>query len=130
MVLQVRPCFAPGVLRGRELKVAAFASPTLNQQPHEARIRPRSALAAGFWPSQAVLDGRFCVALNLTLVFEHSRRQSGRLAATAFAILLLAVLFSLVGPVPINNRIRKWTPESVPSDRREQEHRWDLYPSV
>jgi hypothetical protein len=37
------------------------------------------------------------------------------------------VLFSLAGPVPINNRIAKWTPESFPPDWKEQDHRWDLY---
>ena len=51
-----------------------------------------------------------------------------RLAAMALAIQVIAVLFSLAGPVPINNRIAKWTPESLPPDWKEQEHRWDLYP--
>jgi uncharacterized membrane protein len=50
-----------------------------------------------------------------------------RLSAVAFAIQVFAVLFSLVAPVPINNRISKWTPESLPGDWREQEHRWDVY---
>jgi hypothetical protein len=36
-------------------------------------------------------------------------------------------LFSLAGPVPINNRIIKWTPGSLPSDWKAQEHRWNLY---
>jgi uncharacterized membrane protein len=29
--------------------------------------------------------------------------------------------------VPINNRIAKWTPDSVPSNWKEEEDRWDLY---
>jgi len=45
----------------------------------------------------------------------------------AFAIQVLAVVFSLVAPVPINNRIAKWTPKSIPEDWNAQEHRWDLY---
>jgi Anthrone oxygenase len=39
----------------------------------------------------------------------------------------LAIAFSLIGPVPINNRIAKWTPQSLPRDWQAQEHRWDLY---
>jgi hypothetical protein len=45
----------------------------------------------------------------------------------AFAIQALAIPFSLFGPVPINNRIVNWTPQSLPNDWKEQEHRWDVY---
>jgi uncharacterized membrane protein len=61
------------------------------------------------------------------LPFEHLNQPAWRLAAIAFAIQVLAVVFSLVGPVPINNRITKWKPESLPGDWRAQEDRWDLY---
>jgi hypothetical protein len=44
-----------------------------------------------------------------------------------FAIQVAAVIFSLIGPVPFNNRIAKWKPESLPADWRVQENRWDLY---
>jgi hypothetical protein len=37
------------------------------------------------------------------------------------------VIFSLAGPVPINNRIIKWTPQALPEDWKAQERRWDLY---
>jgi uncharacterized membrane protein len=40
---------------------------------------------------------------------------------------VFAVVFSLVGPVPINNRIAKWIPQSLPEDWKAQEHRWDQY---
>jgi hypothetical protein len=33
----------------------------------------------------------------------------------------------MVGPVPINNRIAEWTPQSLPIDWQSQERRWDLY---
>jgi hypothetical protein len=29
--------------------------------------------------------------------------------------------------VPINNRIARWTPTTLPSDWQIDEHRWDLY---
>jgi hypothetical protein len=52
---------------------------------------------------------------------------AGRLATAAFAIQVFAVLFSLVGPVPINNRVKLWTPNNLPSNWKAQERRWDLY---
>lgn len=70
-----------------------------------------------------------CTLLNLVLLlpFEHLSSQAWRLAAIAFAIQLLAAPFSLIAPVPINNRIIKWTPKSLPDDWRAQEHLLDVY---
>ncbi len=69
------------------------------------------------------------ILLNLLLLlpFEHLNKSGWHLAAVPFAIQVFAVAFSLVALVPINNRIAKWTPASLPNDWRAQEHRWDLY---
>lgn len=71
----------------------------------------------------------FSTLLNLLVLlpFEHLNQPAWRLSAIALAIQVFAVLFSLVGPVPINNRIIKWSSESLPQDWKAQEHRWDLY---
>ncbi len=61
------------------------------------------------------------------LPFEHLSDYAWRLAAISLAIQVFAVVFSLIGPVPINNRIAKWTPQSLPDDWKAQEHRWDQY---
>jgi len=83
------------------------------------------------WPRDAILDDKLnSFEPALLLHFERLNTVSWRLAAIALAIQVGAVVFSLVGPVPINNRIAKWTPESLPIDWRNQEHRWDLYHGV
>jgi hypothetical protein len=128
VTLQVLSVLVLGLMCGSELNVAAFAHPTLNQQPLETHIRLRSSWAAlfgrvmPFWMSGSAL-------LNLLLLLPvvHLSEPAWRFAAIAFGIQILAVVFSLIGPVPINNRIIKWTPESLPNDWRAQEHRWDLY---
>jgi uncharacterized membrane protein len=117
-----------GLMCGSELSVAAFAHPTLNRQLLEVHIPVRSSFAVlfgrvmPFW-----MTGSTLLNLLLLLPFEHLNQSAWRLAAIAFAIQVLAVVFSLVGPVPINNRIAKWTPTSFPHDWKAQEHRWDLY---
>jgi uncharacterized membrane protein len=128
MAIHILAVLVLGLMCGSELNVAAFAHPTFNRQPLEIHIRLRAAFAAllgrvmPFWmPGSTVLN------LLLLLPFEKLSHPAWRLAAVAFAIQVLAVLFSLVGPVPINNRIAKWTPESLPGDWRAQERRWDLY---
>ena len=128
MTLHLLAVLALGLMCGSELNVAAFAHPMLNRQPLEVHVPMRAAFAAlfgrvmPFWmPGSALLN------FLLLLPFEHLNESAFRLAAVAFGIQLFAAVFSLVGPVPINNRIAKWTPESLPEDWRAQEHRWDWY---
>jgi uncharacterized membrane protein len=128
MALQLLSILVLGLMCGSELNVAAFAHPMLNRQPLEVHVPMRSSLAIllgrvmPFW-----MAGSTLLNLLLLLPFGHLNESAWRLAAVALAIQIFAVVFSLVGPVPINNRIAKWTPESLPEDWRVQEHRWDLY---
>ena len=128
MAIHLLAVLVLGLMCGSELSVAAFAHPTLNRQLLEVHIPVRSSFAVlfgrvmPFW-----MTGSTLLNLLLLLPFEHLNQSAWRLAAIAFAIQVLAVVFSLVGPVPINNRIAKWTPASLPNDWKAQEHRWDLY---
>ena len=128
MTLQLIAVVVLGLMCGSELNVAAFAHPILNRQSLEVHIPMRSSLAVlfgrvmPFW-----MAGSTLLNLLLLLPFEHLNESAWRFAAVAFTIQVLAVVFSLVGPVPINNRIAKWTTESLPEDWQAQEDRWDQY---
>jgi len=117
-----------GLMCGSELSVAAFAHPTLDHQSREVHVAVRASLARllgrvmPFW-----MSGSTVLNLLLLLPVVHLNNAAWRLAAVALAIQIFAVVFSLVAPVPINNRIAKWTPESLPDDWKAQEHRWNLY---
>jgi hypothetical protein len=129
MVIQVLAIVVLGLMCGSELNVAAFGHPTLNRQSTGVHIPVRASFAVllgrvmPFWMATSTL-------LNLLLLlppFGHLGVFAGRLAQIAFAIQVFAILFSLIGPVPINNRVKLWTPANLPTDWRAQEHRWDLY---
>ena len=128
MIFLVFAVLVLGLMCGSELNVAVFGHPTLNRQPLDAHILVRSSYAAlfgrvmPFWMAASTL-----LNLLLLLPFAHLNGSAWRFAAIALAIQVVAVLFSLAAPVPINNRIAKWTPKSLPSDWRALEHRWDLY---
>jgi hypothetical protein len=128
MVIQVLAIVVLGLMCGSELNVAAFGHPTLNRQSTDVHIPVRASFATllgrvmPFWMVTSTL-----LNLLLLLPFEHLGVFAGHLAQIAFAIQVFAILFSLVGPVPINNRVKLWTPTNLPADWRAQEHRWDLY---
>jgi hypothetical protein len=128
MVLQVLAVVVLGLMCGSELNVAAFAHPTFNRQPSDVHIPMRASFATlfgrvmPFWMATSAL-----LNLLLLLPFEHLSAPARHLATIAFVLQVFAILFSLLGPVPINNRIKLWTPTSLPSNWRAQEHRWDLY---
>jgi uncharacterized membrane protein len=66
--------------------------------------------------------------LNLLVVLLfHRDGFTFRLNVIALAIQIAAVIFSLIGPVPINNRIAGWTSATLPADWQMQERRWDSY---
>jgi uncharacterized membrane protein len=128
MLFQVLAVITLGLMCGSELNVAAFGHPTLNRQPLNAHILVRSSFAAllgrtmPFWMTASTL-----LNLLLLLPFAHLVGTAWTLAAIAFAIQVFAVVFSLAAPVPINNRIARWTPATLPDDWKRQEHLWDFY---
>lgn len=128
MTLEIIAALVLGLMCGSELNVAAFAHPILNHQPLAVHIPMRSSLATKFGRVMPFwMTGSTLLNLLLLFHFEHLNPSAWRLAAIAFVIQAVAVVFSLVGPVPINNRIAKWTPDALPSDWRNQEQRWDIY---
>jgi hypothetical protein len=128
MVIHLLALLTLGLICGSELNVGAFAHPTLNRQPLEVHIPMRSAFAVlfgkvmPFWMAVSTL-----LNLLVLLPFEHLPLPAWHLVATAFAIQVLMILFSLAAPVPINNRIKTWTIATLPPNWRAMEHRWNIY---
>lgn len=128
MVIHLLALLALGLLCGSELNVAAFAHPALSRQPLDVHIPVRSSFAVlfgrimPFWMTLSAL-----LNLILLLPFEQLPTPAWHLVATAFAIQVLMILFSLVAPVPINNHIKTWTLSSLPMNWRVMEHRWNVY---
>ena len=128
MALELAALLVLGLMCGSELNVLVFLHPMLNRRPPEVHIPLRAAFARlfgrvmPFWMAGSAL-------LNLLVLWPFSDHDHAawQLAAGALACQVGAIVFSLVGPVPINKRIARWTPESVPNDWKAQERRWDVY---
>ena len=111
MVLEIAALTVLGPMCGSELNVAAFGHPVIAAQPLEVHLPMRAELARllgrvmPFWMAASTL-------LNLALLFPFERLNptAWHWAAVALTIQLFAVVFSLLGPVPINNRMAKLDP--------------------
>jgi uncharacterized membrane protein len=131
MTLELFALLVLGLMCGSEFNVAAFGHPAISRQPLETHILVRSSFAAMFGRVMPFwMAGSALLNLLLLMPFVHLDPLARHLAATAFAIQVCAVAFSLIFPVPINNRIAKWTPQNVPRDWNALEHRWDLYHAI
>jgi uncharacterized membrane protein len=128
MTIQLVAVIVLGLMCGSELNVGLLTHPALNRQPTATHIPVRAALARllgrvmPFWFAISTL-----LNLIVLLPFERLSPPAWHLAAVAFCIQIPAVVFSLIFPVPINNRIIQWIPEALPTDWKQQEHRWDVY---
>jgi uncharacterized membrane protein len=128
LTLQIAATLVLGLMCGSELNVGAFGHTAFNRQPLDVHIAVRSEFARMFGRVMPFwMAGSALLNLFLVLLFQHRESSAWRLNAIALAIQIAAVVFSLIGPVPINNQIAKWTPASLPANWKEQEQRWDLY---
>ena len=112
---------------GSELNVAGFAHITFNRHSWIVHILMRSWFVALFGKVMPFWLGASTLLNLLPPPFEHLNKRPWQFAAIAATIQVVAVLFSIVGPVPINKRIARWAPEALPGDWTAHEHRWDLY---
>jgi uncharacterized membrane protein len=116
---------------GNEFTVGAFINPAYGRLPEQAQAYAARETARvfgrvmPFWmPANLIL--------NILLVFPFGERYSASwwFYLTAAVLFAVVIVFSLVFPVPINNRIAAWDPEDLPNDWRELRRRWDKFHSV
>jgi len=73
-----------------------------------------------FW-----MAGTALLHLVLLVVMWNWPAISTVLLLVATLLWLIIIIFSVVGPVPINNRVKAWDIRNLPPDWREQRRRWD-----
>ena len=112
-----------GLMVGVELSVAVVINPIADRLPDGAGLLARS--------DGARMLGRLMpfwyIASTLLAVGTALTRPVPAAAWTAVALLLISVIMSIVLLVPINNRSKGWTPDTAPTDWREQATRWDRW---
>ena len=66
----------------------------------------------------------------LTVLTWDTSHLASRYICIASILWIVIVVFSVLLPVPINNRVRLWRMASLPEDWIAQRRRWDIYNSI
>ena len=128
--LEVAAIVVAGTLTGSELAVAVFFHPRISRLEDAVHVRAVQALAKvfgtvmPFWYALTFL-------LALAVTFAHTTRSTPWWLALASTVLFALIsVYSVLLPVPINNQVARWQPESVPANWRDLRRRWDLLHAI
>ena len=125
--LEVAAVVVAGMLTGSEFAVAVFFHPCISRLEDAVHIQAAQPLAKvlgtvmSFWYPLT-----FLLVLAVTFLAHPSRGTPWWLALTSTILLALISIYSLLLPVPINNQVSRWQPNSVPANWRDLRRRWDL----
>jgi hypothetical protein len=78
-----------------------------------------------FWYALTLL-----LTIAVTLVAHTTRSIPWWLALASAALWAIMIVYSLLLPVPINNQVARWQPDSLPANWRDLRRRWDLLHAI
>jgi uncharacterized membrane protein len=129
--LEVAAVVVAGLLTGSEFAVAVFFHPCISHLEDAVHIRAAQPLAKvlgivmSFWYPLT-----FLLLLTVTFAAHTPRSTPWWLALSATVLLAVISVYSLILPVPINNQVARWQPDSVPPNWRDLRRRWDLLHAI
>jgi uncharacterized membrane protein len=129
--LEIAAIVVAGTLTGSELAVAVFFHPRISRLEDAVHIRAAQTLAKvlgtvmPFW-----YPFTFLLILAVTFVAFTTRSTPWWLALASTALFAFISIYSVILPVPINNQIARWQPDSVPGNWRDLRRRWDLLHAI
>jgi anthrone oxygenase-like protein len=114
-------------LLGNEFSIGALIHPALSRSDHEQFLPTIQLFAKLFGKVMPFWMAATCLFHLVLLVLTWSwPAVSTVLLLTATLLWFVIIIFSIFGPVPINNRVKTWDLSNLPPDWREQRQHWDL----
>ncbi len=129
--LKIGAIVVAGTMTGSELAVAMFFHPRISRLDDAVHIQAAQTLAKvlgmvmSFWYPLT-----FLLSLAVTFVAHTTRGTPWWLALASTALFALISVYSLLLPVPINNQVARWQPDTVPANWRALRRRWDLLHAI
>ncbi|MGA9777808.1 MAG: DUF1772 domain-containing protein, partial [Verrucomicrobiia bacterium] len=72
----------------------------------------------------------FGLSLAATFIAHTAWSTPWWLALGSSALFAIMIVYTVLLPVPINNRIARWRPDSLPANWRELRRRWDMLHAI
>ena len=123
--LDVAAVLVAALMAGNEVAIAAFVHPSLCRLDDRTHARAAQALAKRlgrvmpFWYAATLV-------LAAAVALTRPAGSTGRwLAGVAAALFAASIVFTVLGPVPINNRIAAWDLSALPEGWLSDRRRWD-----
>ncbi len=117
---------AAGTLVGNEICIAAFVHPIFYKLPDECHLRVAQPVAKLLG---AIMPFWYIAVVALTAAECYLSRDGDPVALhlleASEGIFVASIIFTLLGPVPINNQIARIVPEQPPENWLELRKRWD-----
>ena len=129
--LEIAAIVVAGTMTGNEIAVAVFFHPRISRLEDAVHIRAAQTLASAlgaampFWYALT-----FLLSLAATFVAHAMWSTSWWMALGSAALFAAMIVYSLLLPVPINNQVARWQPDSVPANWRELRRRWDMLNAI
>jgi uncharacterized membrane protein len=125
--LEIVTIVVAGTMTGNEIAVAVFFHPRISRLEDAVHARAAQTLASALG---AVMPFWYALTFLLTLLvtfIAHTAWSTPRWLALGSTFVFAAmIVYTVLLPVPINNQIARWQPDSLPSNWRELRRRWDL----
>lgn len=125
-LLEVSTTLCAALLVGNELSVSVFFHPLLTKLPDTIHATTAKALARLFG---RVMPFWYALTLVLTvgeaLLHRPFLQAPGLFFLLSSALWALSIVYTITGPVPINNRVAAWSLERLPENWRQDRARWD-----
>jgi hypothetical protein len=131
VAIKIAAIVVVGTLTGNEIAVAVFFHPRISRLEDAVHARAAQTLASAlgaampFWYGLALL-----LSLVATFLGHASWTTPRWLALSSAAILAFTIIYTIMLPLPINNQVARWQPDSLPPNWRELRRRWDTFHGI
>jgi uncharacterized membrane protein len=120
-----------GTMTGNEIAIGVFVHPRLSRLDDAVHVRAVQTLAVAQGAAMPFWYALTCLLSLATTFFAQSTWDTPRwLALGATALFIAMSIYSVLLPVPINNQVARWQPDSLPGNWRELRNRWDTLHAI
>ena len=114
------------LILGNEFSVGFFIHPSLARADHRAFLPAIQVFARFFGKIMPIwMAGTLLLHLLLLWLTWQWPADHTVLLVSAVSFWIIVIVFSVIGPVPINDRVKAWDIAQLPDDWETYRRRWD-----